>query len=1166
MPLISTSFPNLNGGVSQQPPSQRLDNQCEAQENAIPQVIGGLTKRPPTEFVGELKKSGGAATKLGGDFIHFIQRDENEKYILGIETDGSIYVWDLDGVHQLLYTPDGTNTLSYLSDSALQKPNETLRVVTIGDLTWIVNTTKKVQMTSSLSPYSRNQVTAPNEALLWIKTSGQGVRFKVEVKVGAAAAQTVEVEYNAPEIHLGQGSGQHVLDPAIPSTADFAELLTNATGTPPDGFTVTGTTLDAMTDVTATRVGSVISISATQDFQITVEDSFGQSAHTLIKGTATNFDELPGIARNNQIVLVEGNPEAEVDDYYVKFETNGGVDFGNGLWVETVGPGIKYEFDASTMPHILVRQPNGSWVIKSADGQPPVSGGDPAMGTRWQDYRFADRAAGSDLTNPLPSFVDSYISDITYFKGRLAITSGENVALSEAGEFFNFFRTTVTQLLDSAVIDVGVGGTAVNNLKRAVDFSDRLLLFSERTQFVLQGEPILTPLTATVTRATSFNAATSAAPAPAGSTLFFPFSRGQYSGIREFYKVNENDLNFDAVESSLQVPKYIRGTIRKLTSSNHEDMLVVLAQPLNKLYCYKFFGGQQNRIQSAWFDMTIEEAEIVNAEFLQDSLFLVTQRGNRSYIERMDVQTGLTDPDSDYVTYLDYRTRITVESGSQAILGDELVSNGTFDSGTQGWTPSAGATNSLMLGALRLELPWDPAALFDNGEDGGWWDPQDLSTMFEDSAATIQSSLNGPVSYIADKSGNENHLTQPVPASAVSLRQDSGRYRLYNDSNADYLEFTNPAADGEVALATEFGVLHCGINTPAAVSEIPWSTHRTAYNSAYSIYRYLYGAVWRDEPFTPTEKGRLYGWFDANTQLPQGNLVFAGQTSLANRFRGTLWLKWVQTIDTTSVTTASGAFYGCTALEYIGDWDLSNCTNYQEMFYVCSRLQTVSNVTFGAPGTGSSVYRMFNGCTSLDALPEIDLSNVSRVDSYAGSCLNVTHIPAINAGNATLWTSAFTSCLNVVTVTSFDTSSATNLSNTFYNMPKVEGVFPTLNVPNCVNFYRLLRGCAKITHINLTNFIGSSAADCREMFYGCSSLANVPAGMFDLCLAKNFLNAFYACGLTQASVDNILISLDNAGQSGGTIQLNGGTSAAPSAAGQTAKANLQARGWTVVTN
>ena len=111
-----------------------------------------------------------------------------------------------------------------------------------------------------------------------------------------------------------------------------------------------------------------------------------------------------------------------------------------------------------------------------------------------------------------------------------------------------------------------------------------------------------------------------------------------------------------------------------------------------------------------------------------------------------------------------------------------------------------------------------------------------------------------------------------------------------------------------------------------------------------------------------------------------------------------------------------------------------------------------------------------------------------------------------------------------------------------------------------------MRGNVKITHVNLTNFVGISTSDCREMFYGCSSLANVPAGMFDLSLAKNFTNAFFACALTQASVDNILISLDNAGQSGGTIHMHGGTSSAPSAAGQTAKANLQARGWTVVTN
>lgn len=54
--------------------------------------------------------------------------------------------------------------------------------------------------------------------------------------------------------------------------------------------------------------------------------------------------------------------------------------------------------------------------------------------------------------------------------------------------------------------------------------------------------------------------------------------------------------------------------------------------------------------------------------------------------------------------------------------------------------------------------------------------------------------------------------------------------------------------------------------------------------------------------------------------------------------------------------------------------------------------------------------------------------------------------------------------------------------------------------------------------------------------------------------------------LTQTSVDNILVALDTAGYSGGTVDLSGGTSATPGVSGIAATASLVGKGWTVTTN
>ena len=662
MPLISTSFPNLNGGVSQQPASQRLETQCEAQENALPLVIGGLVKRPPTQNVGQLKQAGGAALDLESSFIHFLQRDENEKYVLSVKTDGSLRVHDIaDGVIKTVTVDDASST-TYLTDSA---PQDNLRAMTVGDITWLLNTSKTVAMTSDTAAANPHA----HSALLWIRNSGPG--FRITVTIGSSTAEVEHTFDPSPD------NTNDFPDPTGPRTQDVAAgLRIGSLETSVKDTTYSGVAggLNGISGITAIQSGSVLYIHSSSDFQITVEDSLGDNAHNLIKGEAQEFSDLPGNAYNGQVIKVAGLPESDVDDYFVKFEANNPstVGMGSGIWVETAEPGIRTTIDPDTMPQVLVRLANGNFLLKKADGTEPSpsSGGDNGLPDLWPTLKFTERTTGSNLTNPLPSFVDSKINDMAYFKGRLCFISGEDVALSEAGEFFNFFRTTVTQLLDSAPIDVGVGGTDVNRLNRAVPFSDRLVVFSERAQFIVQGVPILSPTTATVTRATTFNSSGTCSPALAGNTLFFPFSRGTFSGVREFYKTNETDINFDATESTLQIPKYIEGQIKSMTVSSHDDIMVIRATSGSTLYAYKFFRTPQGRVQSAWFSLIFPEANILEIGFLQQSLYMVIKRGSETYLEKMDLQTGKVDTGSTYVTSLDRRVQKTPGSPGTTIALD----------------------------------------------------------------------------------------------------------------------------------------------------------------------------------------------------------------------------------------------------------------------------------------------------------------------------------------------------------------------------------------------------------------------------------------------------------------------------------------------------------------
>lgn len=78
--------------------------------------------------------------------------------------------------------------------------------------------------------------------------------------------------------------------------------------------------------------------------------------------------------------------------------------------------------------------------------------------------------------------------------------------------------------------------------------------------------------------------------------------------------------------------------------------------------------------------------------------------------------------------------------------------------------------------------------LFADGEQGAWYDPSDLSTLFQDSAGTTPVTADGdPVGYMADKSGNGNHATQSIAASRPVYRTDGTLHWLEFDGVDDFI-------------------------------------------------------------------------------------------------------------------------------------------------------------------------------------------------------------------------------------------------------------------------------------------------------------------------------------------------------------------------------------------
>lgn len=80
-------------------------------------------------------------------------------------------------------------------------------------------------------------------------------------------------------------------------------------------------------------------------------------------------------------------------------------------------------------------------------------------------------------------------------------------------------------------------------------------------------------------------------------------------------------------------------------------------------------------------------------------------------------------------------------------------------------------------------------ALFADGSNGAWYDPSDMSSMWQDAAGTTPvTAVGDPVGLILDKSGHENHASQGTDTARPLWRQDAnGKYYLDFDGVDDFL-------------------------------------------------------------------------------------------------------------------------------------------------------------------------------------------------------------------------------------------------------------------------------------------------------------------------------------------------------------------------------------------
>lgn len=632
--LTLTAITNFLGGVSQQPSSMRFQNQCTELLNAIPSPVDGLIKRPPTEYVATLKNSTGTNLEFTETFVHTINRSESERYFAvftynSTTTEASVNVYTVEGVR--IPVALDTGAIDYIKEVGIK---DKLRAVTIADVTFVVNTNVTTDYTTELSTYSRELTSQPEEAIVFVTQVDSERTHTINLKfTSGATTETYTLQHKA----TGAAIGTDHTAAELQNDFDLAKQQASA-GALIKNFSVS-------------RFSSVLFFyraSGTASMGITVSDDLATDGFLLIRGEVSDFSKLPPVAPHKVKVKIIGAPESGADDYWVEFIQNSTTTNTlvpqNGYWVETNRPGIKTTLDPAKMPHILIRDANGEFRFRRANAASPYT-----------DYVWTKRLVGDESTNSTPTFVGAKISDISVYQNRLLFLSGENVIFSETSEFFNFFRTTVADTTDADPIDISSTTPKVSGLRAVLPFENQLILFSPLSQFSIQSNGPFATRTISMNLVGDYQS-TSTLPVSSGNSLFFPFSRGSYSGVREMVLSSRLDGRFMAEDVSAVVPQYIQGIITRLVGSTHENYLACLSTGApDEVYVYKYFQIGDNRVQSAWSKFKISSGQILDAVFIDSSLYLFVKAGQTLEINRMRLDAGRVDVDSAYLTLLDRR-------------------------------------------------------------------------------------------------------------------------------------------------------------------------------------------------------------------------------------------------------------------------------------------------------------------------------------------------------------------------------------------------------------------------------------------------------------------------------------------------------------------------------
>lgn len=569
MPVsVSQRIPNLLGGVSQQPDSLKLPGQVTQADNCLPDPTYGLLKRPGLKLVSSLT----GATSDGRWFSIF--RDSQEKFIGQFAPDGTLRMWNAGTGVSATVNAVSAGATAYVN-SVSEADFEMLQ---INDYNFVLNRSKTVAASATLSP------TRDPEAIIVLRIAGYDTKYTITL-------DGTEYSYTTPA--TGNVSIKSVID-------GIAAALPSA--------------------YTKTKSSNVIHITRTNNADFTIEAKGGLSSTSIeaFKTSVRDVADLPGSCIDGMVLKIQNLENLDGDEYYVKFVVNGTATKGVGSWEETVAPGVTTTLDPDTMPHAIIRESNGTFTFRSLNETD--KDGD--------DLYWVERRVGDDISNPMPSFVGSTITGLSFFRNRLVLLAGTNVICSQPSSFFNLFRVSALATSDADAVDLSSGSLRPVNLRFAIGDQLGLLIFSEHSQFMLTAEgDTFGPSSAQLKSFSTLTINPNVSPVDTGTSIIYVDANQGFSTVTEML-VTSADNRPQKADLSRTAPNYVPGALKSMISNNSASMVSLLgSQNPNELYVFKYFNNGNERVLASWIRWLLPGNCLLQATD-HDNYYFVTAQEN----------------------------------------------------------------------------------------------------------------------------------------------------------------------------------------------------------------------------------------------------------------------------------------------------------------------------------------------------------------------------------------------------------------------------------------------------------------------------------------------------------------------------------------------------------